>query len=55
MMKNIEKAWNELEDQQQGTSQAKPYESPAIIHELELEVRTGSPVDIDPLNPFGEE
>lgn len=55
MMNNLEKAWNEFGDQQQGTSQAKAYEPPAIIHELELEVRTGSPVDIDPLNPFGEE
>lgn len=30
------------------------YQKPDIIHELELEVRTGSPVDIDPLDMFNE-
>lgn len=54
-MNKLENTWNELDDQEQATSQGKTYESPAIIHEIELEVRTGSPVDIDPLNPFGEE
>ena len=32
----------------------KPYEKPAVKHELELEIRAGSGVQIfDPLNPLG--
>ncbi|MEA3439260.1 MAG: hypothetical protein U9R58_03170 [Chloroflexota bacterium] len=33
----------------------KPYTKPQIIHELELEIRAGSPLDFkDPLDPFSE-
>ena len=31
-------------------TQKKRYVRPAIIHELELEVRTGSPLNIDPFD-----
>ena len=36
------------------TDQRKPYEKPAVIHELELETKAGSPTtgvlpDLDPL------
>jgi hypothetical protein len=32
----------------------QPYAKPAIIHELELETRAGSPLGIhDPLDPLG--
>lgn len=32
----------------------KPYRRPAILHELQLETRAGSPLGIpDPLDPFG--
>lgn len=37
--------------------EAKTYEKPAIIHELELESRAGSPLfnpEFDPIHPFGE-
>ncbi len=33
----------------------KPYEKPAIVHELELETRAGSPVGLpNPFDPTGE-
>jgi hypothetical protein len=31
----------------------KPYTPPAIIHELELETRAGSPLSPDGIDPFG--
>lgn len=32
----------------------KPYEKPAVKHELELEIRAGSTLNIpDPLDPLG--
>jgi hypothetical protein len=31
----------------------QPYAKPAIIHELELETRAGSPVSPNPLDPLG--
>jgi hypothetical protein len=30
----------------------KPYVKPEIIHELELETRAGTPLVVDPLDPF---
>jgi hypothetical protein len=36
-----------------GIEGRKPYTKPAIVHELELEVRAGTPLVIDPLDPLG--
>ena len=33
----------------------KPYQKPAIIHELELEVHAGSPTNINPMELLDEE
>jgi hypothetical protein len=32
----------------------KPYQKPEIIHEQELEIRTGSPISPNPLDPFSD-
>jgi len=37
-----------------GDQQKPDYHRPEIILELELEVKTGSPVNIDPLDVFNE-
>ncbi|GAB4529687.1 MAG: hypothetical protein Fur0018_16450 [Anaerolineales bacterium] len=37
-------------------SEHKPYEKPAIVHELELETRAGSPLGLpNPFDPTGED
>ena len=47
---------NENEHKVQETENRKPYHKPQIIHELELEIRTGSPINIpDALDPFSNE
>ena len=33
----------------------KPYLKPAIIHELDIETRAGSPNMVDPINPFPDQ
>ena len=44
-----------MREQQPGREERKAYEKPAIIHELELETRAGSPLGaINPLDPTGE-
>ena len=46
-----------LDDQEitiQNPEERKPYLKPEIIHELELEIRTGSPINLDPFDPFSE-
>ena len=36
------------------SDERKTYEKPAVKHELELEIKAGSGIDIfDPLNPLG--
>lgn len=36
------------------TQQCKPYDPPAVIYEVELEVRAGSPIGIpNPMDLFG--
>ena len=39
---------------EQENDKVKPYQKPAIIHELELEVHAGSPVDDNPLDLLNE-
>ena len=34
------------------TERRRSYVRPAIVHELELETRAGSPLSIDPLDPL---
>jgi len=48
---------NEIENTSQLTEGKKAYIKPEIIHELVLEIRTGSPFDsiINPLDPLSEE
>ena len=32
----------------------KPYQPPAVVHEIELEIRAGSPLNFpNPVDPFG--
>ncbi len=41
--------------QEHKRDERKPYEKPAIVHELELETRAGSPVGLpNPFDPTGE-
>ncbi len=45
-----------MRDQQPIQDERQRYESPAIIHELELETRAGSPLGLpNPFDPTGEE
>ncbi len=32
----------------------KPYKKPQIIHELDLEIRTGSPINLNPIDIFND-
>jgi hypothetical protein len=43
----------EIKDLSQTLEARKPYLTPAIIHELELETRAGSPLGLP--DPLGEE
>ncbi len=44
-----------MQDQQPGGGERKAYEKPAIVHELELETRAGSPLGVpNPFDPTGE-
>ncbi len=44
-----------MREQQPKGDERKAYEKPAIVHELELETRAGSPLGLpNPLDPTGE-
>lgn len=54
MAHNIEYPLQDQNEQHESTPDArKPYSAPAIVHELKLETRAGSPLGLaNPFNPF---
>ena len=45
----------ENETHEQQAPERKVYVTPQVIHELELEVRTGSPINISPFDIISED